>query len=186
MIRQVIKAAAFRRDAYLRAVLTSHGVADAVVVVAATYIVLMFTVSHRAVADVLGHARFLLDGAIAWLIVSGVVYLIARHLLHGEGSYQGVVAMSGLAHPVLALMALARLGPDWPLMRMRHPTLMIFGNIWDLGTLQMLIVILATVWFLAILAAGTRVAMSLATDRAVMAVGAGYAAWWVIGSILRF
>ena len=93
MIRQVIRGATFRRDAYLRAVIGSNGTGDAVVIVAGVYVILALTISIRATTDVVGHARFVLNGGFAWLILSGIVYLIARHGFHGEGSFQGVVAI---------------------------------------------------------------------------------------------
>ena len=57
---------------------------------------------------------------------------------------------------------------------------------WRLDFLPAVIVIAATLWFLAILAAGTRVAMSIPLDRAILATGGAYMAWWVVGSIFNF
>jgi len=186
MLRQSLRAAVFRRDAYLRAVLSSHGVADAVVIVAAVYTALALTVSHRAVTDVLAHLRFVVDGAIAWLIISGAVYLVSRHLLRGEGTFQGMVATTALAHPVLLLLILVRAGTPVPLTYLGHPTLLILDRARSLDFLPLVALLAATVWFLAVLVAGTRVAMGLSLDRAAVAVGAGYGAWWAIATLLRF
>ncbi|MBU1228110.1 MAG: hypothetical protein KJ698_12975 [Actinobacteria bacterium] len=183
MIRQVIRGATFRRDAYLRAVIGSNGTGDAVVIVAGVYVILALTISIRATTDVVGHARFVLNGGFAWLILSGIVYLIARHGFHGEGSFQGVVAMSALAHPVLVLLVLAQIGETIPLTWHAQPTLLPM-SILDLGFPGAVVVILTTMWFIGILTAGTRVAMSLTLDRAIASVAGGYAAWWVIGSLL--
>jgi len=185
MIRQMIRAATFQRDAYLRAVIGTNGTGDALVIVVAVYLVLSVVISGYGALDVIGHARFVLNGAFAWLILAGVIYLIARHLLRGDGSFQGVLAMSALAHPVLLLLALAQIGTAPPLALLEHPTLLVLA-IGRLDLIPMLVVLVATAWFLAILAAGTRVAMSLPIDRAAMAVGGGYAAWWMIDSIFRF
>ncbi|MCB2223154.1 MAG: hypothetical protein KQH83_03175 [Actinobacteria bacterium] len=185
MIRQVIRGATLRRDAYLRAVIGTNGTADAVLIVGAVYLALSFTISTRGVADVLGHGRFLLNGAFAWLAVSGIVYLVARYGLHGEGSFQGVLAMSALAHPPLLLLIAAQAGTAVPLRFVAHPTLLML-EAWRFDALTAGLVILADLWFVVILAAGTRVAMSLSLDKAVMSAGAAYGAWWVVGSIFRF
>jgi len=185
MIRQVIRGATFQRDAYLRAVIGSNGTGDAVIIVAAVYVILALTVSPWAVVDVVGHARFVLNGAFAWLILSGIIYLISRHGMRGDGSFQGVLAMSALAHPVLVLLVAAQVGASFPLTWYAHPTLLLM-EVWKLGFLPAIVVTLATLWFLGILAAGTRVAMSMTIDRAALAVGAGYLGWWVAGSILQF
>jgi hypothetical protein len=185
MIRQIIRGAAFQRDAYLRAVIGSNGTGDAVIIVAAVYVILALTVSPREVVDVVGHARFVLNGAFAWLILSGIIYLISRHGMRGDGSFQGVLAMSALAHPVLVLLVAAQVGASFPLALYAHPTLLLM-EVWKLGFLPAIAVALATLWFLGILAAGTRVAMSMTIDRAALAVGAGYLGWWVAGSILQF
>ncbi len=185
MIRQMIRAATFQRDAYLRAVIGTNGTGDAVIIVVAVYLVLSVVISGYGALDVIGHARFIIEGAFAWLILSGVIYLIARHLLAGDGSFQGVLAMTALAHPVLLLLLAAQIGTVSPLAVPEHPTLLVlaFGR---LDLFPILVVLVATAWFLAILAAGTRVAVSLPIDRAAMAVAGGYAAWWVIGSIFGF
>ena len=185
MIRQVIRGATFQRDAYLRAIIGHNGTGDAVIIVAAVYLVLALTVSIRTVSDVVGHARFVINGGFAWLILSGIIYLVARHALRGEGSFQGVLAMSALAYPALLVLALGQLGASIPLSAYGHPTLLLL-EAWRLDFLPAVVVILATVWFLAILAAGTRVAMSLPLDKAIVAVGGGYASWWVIGSLFSF
>ncbi|MCJ7725176.1 MAG: YIP1 family protein [Acidimicrobiia bacterium] len=183
MIRQVIRGATFQRDAYLRAVIGSNGTGDAVIIVATVYVVLALTISLRAIVDVVGHARFVLNGGFAWLILTGFIYLIARYAINGQGSFQGMLAMSALAHPVLLLLVLAQVGGKIPLAFFAQPTLVAL-EVHRLDFLGAAVVILATLWFLAILAAGTRVAMSLTIDRAILAVAGGYLGWWVIGSML--
>ena len=185
MIRQMIRAATFQRDAYLRAVIGTNGTGDAVIIVVAVYFVLSVVVSGYGALDVIGHARFILNGAFAWLILAGVIYLVSRHLLGGDGSFQGVLAMAALAHPVLLLLVAAQIGTAPPLTLLEHPTLLVLA-IGRLDLIPIIVVLVATAWFLAILAASTRVAMSLPMDRAAMAVGGGYAAWWMIDSIFRF
>lgn len=185
MIRQIIRGATFQRDAYLRAVIGSNGTGDAVIIVAALYVILALTVYPQAVTDVVAHGRSLLNGAFAWLILTGIIYLIARYGLRGEGSFQGMLASSALAHPVLILLVAAQVGAPIPLSVVAHPTLLL-SEVWKLDVIPGIVVAVATVWFLAILAAGTRVAMSVTIDRAVLAVAGGYAGWWAVGSILGF
>ena len=160
MIRQVIRGATFQRDAYLRAVIGTNGTGDAVIIVVAVYVVLALTVSPWAVTDFVGLARFVLNGAFAWVILTGIIYLITRHGMRGEGSFQGVLAMSALAHPVLVLLIAAQVSTSIPLSLVAHPTLLL-TEVWKLDFIPAIVVVVATVWFLAILAAGTRVAMSV-------------------------
>ena len=155
------------------------------IIVVTVYLVLAAVISGYGAFEVVGYARFILNGAFAWLILAGVIYLIARHLLQGEGSFQGGLAMAALAHPVLLLILAAQIGTGPPLAVLEHPTLLVTA-IGRLDFIPVLVVVVATAWFLAILAAGTRVAMSLPMDRAALAVAGGYAAWWVIGSIFGF
>jgi len=185
MIRQVIRGALFQRDAYLRAVIGTNGTGDAVIIVVAVSIILSLTISASAVVELFGHVRFVLNSGFAWLILSGIIYLIARHALHGDGSFQGVLAMSALAQPVLLLLVAAQATAHFPLSLVASPTLLLFET-HRLDFLGGVVVILATVWFLGILAAGTRVAMSLPLDKAILAVGGAYTAWWVVGSLLNF
>lgn len=185
MIRQVIRGATFRRDAYLRAVIGSNGTADAVMIVGIVYLILTFVTSGHGAVSLLGHARFVLNGAFAWIIISGLVYLIARYGLHGEGSYQGVLAMSALAHPPLVLLVAAQVGVAGPLRAFAHPTLLML-EVQGFDVVTAVVVLAADLWFLAILGAGTRVAMSLSLDRAIMAVGGAYGAWWIVAAIFRF
>ena len=58
------------------------------IIVAALYVILALTVYPQAVTDVVAHGRSLLNGAFAWLILTGIIYLIARYGLRGEGSFQ--------------------------------------------------------------------------------------------------
>ena len=185
MLRQVIRSVTFRRDGYLRAVLGNRGVADGVVIVAAVYLALALTIGSRGIGDLVGHARFVLNGGFAWLIITGLLYLITRHGLRGEGSFQGVLATTALAHPVLLLLAIAQVGDPIPLALFAHPTLLA-TEVFRLEFLAGVGVVVATAWFLAILTAGARIAMSLSLERAALAVGGSYVAWWLVGTIFGF
>ena len=72
-----------------------------------------------------------------------------------------MLASSALAHPVLILLVAAQVGAPIPLSVVAHPTLLL-SEVWKLNIIPGIVVAVATVWFLAILAAGrTRVAMSV-------------------------
>ncbi len=185
MLHQVIRGLTFRRDGYLRAVLSRNGVADAVVIVTVVYLVLSLTLSSSAVADLIGHVRFVLNGGFAWLILTGLLYLITRHALEGDGSFQGLLATTALAHPALLLLVAAQAGDRIPLALFAHPTLLL-PEVFRFGFVTSVAVVAATLWFLAILAAGARVAMSLPLERAALAVGGAYLGWWIVGSIFGF
>ncbi|NQV07766.1 YIP1 family protein [bacterium] len=159
MIRRVIGAATFRRDAYLRAVLSPNAAADGLMVVAAVYLVLAVAILPFNVVD---YGRWVLSGLWSWLLLSGAIYLIGKHLLEGFGSFPGMLAVTAFAHPVLAVLLIARLPglPDW------------------------LTLVVSTVWFLAILVAGTRVALELITEKALVAVAGGYVVWLILSRFL--
>lgn len=162
MIRQVIRASTFNRDAYLRAVLSPNATGDAVIIVAAVYLVLAVSILPLDGLDLIGYLRFVINGAFSWLILSGAIYLVGKFALEGEGSFQGVLAMAALAHPVLLLVLAAR----------------------ALGLPALLALMAGTAWFLAILVAGTRVALSLVLERAVLAVAGGYVLWLLLSRFL--
>jgi hypothetical protein len=185
MIRQVIRGLTLRRDGFLRAVLGRNGVADAVVIVAAVYLTLSLTIGVRGVGDLIGHARFVLNGGFAWVILSGLVYLIARYAMDGEGSFQGMLAATGLAAPALLVLAIAQIAEPVPLAFFAHPTLLL-PEVFRFGFATAAGIAVAVGWFLAILAAATRVAMSLPMERAALTVGGGYLGWWIIGTLFGF
>ena len=93
--------------------------------------------------------------------------------------------MSALAHPVLLLLVPAQVNEVIPLSALAHPTLLAL-SVHRLDFLAGILVILAGLWFLGILAAGTRVAMGVTLDKAVLAVGGGYLAWRLVSYVLEF
>jgi hypothetical protein len=162
MIRQVIRASTFNRDAYLRAVLSPNAAGDALIIVAAVYLVMAVAILPFDDFDLAGYLRIVISGGFSWLILSGAIYLVGRYGLEGEGSFQGVLAMTALAHPVLLLVLAAR----------------------AVGLSPFLALLAGTVWFLAILVAGTRVALDLVLERAVLAVAGGYVLWLLFSRFL--
>ncbi|NIR36879.1 MAG: hypothetical protein GWN07_13180, partial [Actinobacteria bacterium] len=85
MITRAINAALLRRDPYLTMVVARDGVADGAIVVAVVYAILMTPLVIDGVS-ILSAARLILSGMFSWIILSGLVYLIGRHLLEGYGT----------------------------------------------------------------------------------------------------
>lgn len=162
MIRQVIRAATFQRDAYLRAVLSPNAAGDALILVTAVYLVMAVAILGFDGFDLVEYLRFVIRGGFSWLILSGAIYLVGRYVLEGEGSFQGVLATTALAHPVLLVVLAAR----------------------AIGLPPLLALLAGTAWFLAILVAGSRVALDLAPERAVLAVAGGYVLWLIFSRFL--
>jgi hypothetical protein len=162
MIRLVFRAARLERDPYLRMVVAHDGVADGLIIVAAVHAFLVVSAGIRGV-DLISLVRFVLGGLFGWIILSGLVYLIGKHLLDGYGSFPGVMAAVSLAYPPL-LVALG-------LELVMSP----YGA-----------QLVASVWLLACLWMAVRVSLELAKDRAVLAVLGGYLAWVVLRTIFFY
>ncbi|MDX1689901.1 MAG: YIP1 family protein [Acidimicrobiia bacterium] len=156
------RAARLRRDPYLRMTLAPDGVADGALIVAAIHGVLVVPALIRG-ADLVVLVRFVLSGMFGWLILSGLVYLIGRHLLEGYGSYQGMMAASSLAYgPLLLAIPIA---------------LFI-----DVGFASLI----PSIWLLACVWMAAQQALELSKEHAALAAIGGYAAWVIIQTILSF
>ena len=162
MIRRAIDAALLRREPYLQMLLRSDGVADGAMVVAVVYALLMVPWILDGVG-VLSAARVILYGLLNWIVLSGLVYLIGRYLLEGDGTYQGTMAATSIGYPVLLLGFL--LAPFLAPLRAQ-----LVVSIW----------LVATVWVAA------RVALELSKGRAAMAAIGGWMAFVVISLLFRF
>lgn len=161
MIRHAIDAALLRRDPYVRMVLAPDGVADGAIVVAAVNVLLMVPFLLDG-ASVIRAARVVLSGMFSWIILSGLVYLIGRHLLEGYGSFPGTMAATSIGFPVLVSgLALA-------------PFLSPFAA--DL---------IVSVWLVLTIWMAARVALELSSDRAAAAAAGGWAAFVVVRLIFR-
>jgi hypothetical protein len=162
MIRRAINAAFLRRDPYLYMVLARDGVADGAIVVAVVYALLMTPLVLDGIS-VISAARLVLSGMFSWIILSGLVYLVGRHLLDGYGSFQGVMAATSIGTPVLlASIALA------PLV--------------DPFTARMIV----SAWLVPTLWVSARVALELSNDKAALAAIGGWVAFIVVSAIFRF
>ena len=100
MISRAINAALLRRDPYLHMVVARDGVADGAIVVAFVYAVLMIPFVFDGV-PLFSAIRLVLSGLFAWIILSGLIYLIGRHAFEGWGSFPGVMAATSIGTPVL-------------------------------------------------------------------------------------
>jgi hypothetical protein len=161
MLSQILRAARLDRQAYLRAVLSPNAAADGVLIVSVVYVILALVLVSLDDFELVAYGRFVIQGLISWLILAGAIYLIGRYLMEGEGSFPGVLATVALAHPVLLVLLIARIGLS-----------------------PFLALLVSTVWFLAALVAGTRVALSFAVERAGVTVAGGYVVWLLMSRFL--
>ena len=159
MLQRIIGAALLRRDAFLRAVLSQNAAADGVVIVVGVYVILALVALPF---DVVGYGRWVLSGLWSWLLLTGAIYLIGRYLLEGYGSFPMALSVTALAHPVLLVLLAFQLldQPGW------------------------ITLLVSTVWFLAVLVAGARVALELVLEKAVVAVAGGYVVWLIFSRFL--
>jgi len=161
VIRNVINAALLRRDPYVRMVVASDGVADGAIIVAAVYLLLVILYLGGGIEG-FTVVRVVLNGLIGWILLSGLVYLVGRHLLEGYGSFQGTMAATSIGFPVL----LTSLGLR--LVVAPYRALQI-ASLW----------LVLTVWVAA------RVALELHRVKAAVAAGLGWVAYLVVVTIFK-
>jgi hypothetical protein len=159
VLRVIVPGLFLRRQAYLRMVLARDGVGDAVILVAATYLLLALP-QILVWAGLLAVVRLVLGGVFGWIVLSGFTYLAGKHILHGDGTFPSVMAASGLAFPPL-LVSLA-LRPFLP---------------------HFLALVVASAWMLACLWQATRVSLSLSPARAAVAAAGGYGGWMLLSAL---
>lgn len=162
MITRAINAALLRRDAYLTMVVARDGVADGAIVVAVVYAVLMTPLVIDGV-PILSAARLILSGMFSWIILSGLVYLIGRHLLEGYGTFPGVMAATSIGTPVL--LASLVLTP--------------FVEPFTARTI-------VSVWLVLTLWMAARMALELKVAPAALAAVGGWVAFFVVSALFRF
>ncbi len=162
MISRAINAALLRRDPYLYMVVAADGVADGAIVVATVYALLMAPLIIEGVS-VISAARLILSGMFSWIILSGLVYLVGRHLLEGYGSFPGVMAATSIGTPVLlSSIALAPFVDPF--------VARLIVSVW----------LVLTLWMAA------RLALELSRDKAALAAVGGWVAFIVVSAIFRF
>jgi hypothetical protein len=162
VIRRAIDAALLKREPYLVMVVRPDGVADGALVVATVYALLMIPVVLDGIG-VITATRVILYGLVNWIILSGLVYLIGRYLLEGDGSFPGTMAATAIGHPVLlAGILLAPILEPWQAQ------------------------LVVSVWLVATLWVAARVALELPRTRAAVAAVGGWAAFVVVSLIFRF
>jgi len=162
VISRAINAALLRRDPYLYMVVAADGVADGAIVVATVYALLMAPLIIEGVS-VISAARLILSGMFSWIILSGLVYLVGRHLLEGYGSFPGVMAATSIGTPVLlSSIALAPFVDPF--------VARLIVSVW----------LVLTLWMAA------RLALELSRDKAALAAVGGWVAFIVVSAIFRF
>jgi hypothetical protein len=162
MITRAINAALLRRDPYLTMVVARDGVADGAIVVAVVYAILMTPLVIDGVS-IISAARLILSGMFSWIILSGLVYLIGRHLFEGYGTFPGVMAATSIGTPVL--LASLVLTP--------------FVDPFTARTI-------VSVWLVLTLWMAARMALELKAAPAALAAVGGWVAFIVVSAIFRF
>lgn len=162
MIQRAINAALLKREPYVIMVVSPDGVADGAVVVAVVYSLLMIPLVIDGVG-ILTAARVILYGLVNWIVLSGLVYLIGKHLLDGDGSFPGTMAATSIGYPVLLAGILLA-----PVVSPLQAQLIV--SVW----------LVATVWMAA------RAALELPPARAVAAALGGWGAFVVVSLLFRF
>jgi hypothetical protein len=158
----ILRGAFLRRDAYVRMVLAPNGAADGLMIVAGVYLLRILVAVFQDVG-VVAALRFAVGGVIGWIILSGLVYLIGRHLLEGYGSFPGVLAAASLGFPPLLLaipltLVISPLGAD----------------------------LVVSAWLVACLWVAARVALELEPEKAIVAAAGGWACWIVVMYLFHF
>lgn len=162
MITRAINAALLRRDPYLHMVVARDGVADGAIVVAFVYAVLMIPVVLDGI-PLFSAIRLVLSGMFAWIILSGLVYLVGRHAFEGWGSFPGVMAATSIGTPVLlGSLLLAPFIDPFPAQ------------------------LIASAWYVLTLWMAARVALELNADKAALTALGGWVAYLVVSAIFRF
>lgn len=156
MMRAILRGALLRRDAYVRMVLMPDGPADGFMIVVGVYLLQALVAVFRR-TDIIPALLFTLGGVFGWIVLSGLVYVIGRHLLHGFGSFPGVVGAASLGFPPLLLAI---------------PLSFVFSP----STANLIL----SAWLVACLWMVARVALELEPEKAIVAAAGGWAAWLVV------
>ena len=161
MIRHAIDAALLRRDPYLRMVVARDGVADGAIVVVVVALILAIPAVLDGF-DVFAVVRVALRGLVVWIVLSGLVYLIGRKTLDGDGTFPGTMAAVAIGMPVMLASLVLR-----PFVGALTSELIV--SIW----------LMATLWMAA------RVSLELDSSRALVAAVGGWVAFVVVAAIFR-
>lgn len=143
-------------------VVARDGVADGAIVVAIVYAILTIPVIAGG-WDLFIAARVVLGGMFSWIILSGMVYLVGRHLLDGYGSFPGVMAATSIGTPVLLSSLI--LAPFVEPFQAR---------------------IIVSVWLVLTLWMAARVSLELDPGRAAQAAVGGWVAFVVVSALFNF
>ena len=162
MISRAINAALLRRDPYLHMTLARDGVADGAIIIAAVFAIRIIPRVIDGASPILA-VRNVLSGMFTWIILSGLVYMVGRHLLEGYGTFPGVMAATSIGFPVL--LASFALDPF-----VSPSTAELVLSVW----------LVLTLWMAA------KVALELTSEKAALAAIGGWVAFVVVSTIFRF
>lgn len=161
---RLLQAVKLERDAFVWMDFNDRATGDAVILVAATQILLALG-TGRSIVDLLNPVTLvtlIISGLFFWLIYSGATYLITRHLLDGGGSIATFFRLTGFAYPTLLLAIFAGL---------------LFQSF-------ILTVIVGAAWFVVIVAFGVMYVGDVSREKGFLAAIGGYAAVVTLQAIL--
>jgi hypothetical protein len=161
MIQHAIDAALLRRDPYLRMVIARDGVADGAIVVAVVHLVLTVPL-FLAGGGPFTAIRAVLGGMVTWIILSGLIYLIGKHGLEGDGSFPGTMAAVSIGFPVLL-------------------SSLLLAPFIDAFTAYLLV----SAWLMGTLWVAARVALELDAGRGAVAAVGGWVAFLIVATVFR-
>ncbi|CAN5364645.1 hypothetical protein BH24ACT7_BH24ACT7_13200 [soil metagenome] len=169
-MRRLGEALSLRREAFVWMDLNDRATGDALILVVLTRLLIMLGLGFGLLGlatsasglDVL--FRSLLNAAVFWLVYSGITYAVSRYLLEGDGSFATILRITGFAYPTLLLTLV---------------TIRIFDN-------GIIAFVVASIWFLLVVAHGVRYESDLPIERAALAAGLGLVGWMVVASILGY
>ncbi len=168
VVQRVLGAARFDRESFLWMLWNDRATGDGAILVVGTDILLAIGLVGLSPLNLsFGTFEFLIrwviSGLFFWLLYAGIAYGIGRYVLEGSGQFSGVLRIVGFAYPTrLLILAFAQF----------------VALLWA--------VLLGSIWFFAVVAHGTKEALELPIEKAVIAAVGGFAGYLIISTIFNF
>lgn len=159
ILRRSIQAVLLKRDVFLWMYFESSATGDALILVAATGLILALAGPASLTVSLI--FQVLINSLFMWLVVTALVWASAKFILEANGEYAPVLRVVGFATPTLLVWLV---------------TVRFFDN--ALG------IIVGALWFLAVIAAGLRVVMEMPLERAWAAAAMGFVGWLLLQILL--
>ncbi len=161
-LRRVYRSLTLRREPFVWMSLNSEATGDALVVVVGSALVFLVVEGGFESFNLEFVLQVLLDWLIGWLIIAATTWAAIRFVFRADTPYADVLRVAGFAFPAWLL---------------RLVTNRLVAEEWGL--------VLGSIWFLAVIAAGVRVLTGLVWERAWAAAALGFAGWLIIGLLFR-